>query len=281
MKTKENYPQAGIGRRSLSFLVLLAIALTYSGASFAQSNTGATAADAKAAAPAQTATMAGETPAAKPGGRGSHDGIKVHGHWTIEVRNPDGTLVSHTEFENALCTTPSSNAQTASPYGDSVIANLLSGNYVTGGWNIQFGNPTIPSPVNQQLACGAQTLPSVQFAIAQSNAGSSPCLGFAGPGLPAVLCSATLSQPTVTSSYPVTLTLSGSLTIPMGTSTTINAVGTFVSTCLSSYTAAQCLTAPAFGGQITGTYLAPPQVATPVTVTGPQTVAVTVQLSFS
>jgi hypothetical protein len=28
--------------------------------------------------------------------------IKVHGHWTIELRNADGTLASHNEFENAL-----------------------------------------------------------------------------------------------------------------------------------------------------------------------------------
>ena len=29
-------------------------------------------------------------------------GIKVHGHWTIEVRDPDGTLVTYREFENSL-----------------------------------------------------------------------------------------------------------------------------------------------------------------------------------
>ena len=28
--------------------------------------------------------------------------IKVHGHWTIEVRDPDGALKTHREFENAL-----------------------------------------------------------------------------------------------------------------------------------------------------------------------------------
>jgi hypothetical protein len=28
--------------------------------------------------------------------------IKVHGHWTIDVRNVDGTLASHNEFENEL-----------------------------------------------------------------------------------------------------------------------------------------------------------------------------------
>jgi hypothetical protein len=40
--------------------------------------------------------------AAEPGHGAPADGIKVHGHWTIEVRNPDGSLVSHNEFENAL-----------------------------------------------------------------------------------------------------------------------------------------------------------------------------------
>src|SRR2546428_3795116 len=33
---------------------------------------------------------------------GQVEGIKVHGHWTIDVRNPDGKLVMHREFENAL-----------------------------------------------------------------------------------------------------------------------------------------------------------------------------------
>jgi hypothetical protein len=35
-----------------------------------------------------------------PGGQ--HEGIKVHGHWTIEVRNPNGELVTQREFENSL-----------------------------------------------------------------------------------------------------------------------------------------------------------------------------------
>ena len=32
---------------------------------------------------------------------GPHEGIQVHGHWTIEVRNSDGTLAEKREFENA------------------------------------------------------------------------------------------------------------------------------------------------------------------------------------
>jgi hypothetical protein len=36
-------------------------------------------------------------------GRGAHnEGIKVHGRWTVDIRNPDGSLVSHNEFENSL-----------------------------------------------------------------------------------------------------------------------------------------------------------------------------------
>jgi hypothetical protein len=34
--------------------------------------------------------------------KGPSESIKVHGHWTIEVRNPDGKLVKHVEFENSL-----------------------------------------------------------------------------------------------------------------------------------------------------------------------------------
>lgn len=60
-------------------------------------------------AEAQTLAAKGKPAAAKPKSQastkptgGQHEGIKVHGHWTIEVRNPDGTLVSRHEFENAL-----------------------------------------------------------------------------------------------------------------------------------------------------------------------------------
>ncbi len=46
---------------------------------------------------AQSAPPAGQsTP------KGPHEGIAVHGHWTIEVRNPDGSLVRRVEFENSL-----------------------------------------------------------------------------------------------------------------------------------------------------------------------------------
>jgi len=39
----------------------------------------------------------GSPQAADPG-----EGIQVHGHWTIDVYNPDGSLDDHHEFDNAL-----------------------------------------------------------------------------------------------------------------------------------------------------------------------------------
>jgi hypothetical protein len=47
----------------------------------------------------QPAARAGS--AATPPG-GPIEGIKVHGHWTIDILNPDRSLVSHYEFENAF-----------------------------------------------------------------------------------------------------------------------------------------------------------------------------------
>lgn len=66
-------------------------------------------------------------PATESTGRGPHEGIKVHGHWTIEVRNPDGNLVTHREFENSL-----------QPLGAQVIGQLLTRQVVVGGMAIQL-----------------------------------------------------------------------------------------------------------------------------------------------
>ena len=37
---------------------------------------------------------------ASPGG--PHEGIKVHGHWAIVIKNTDGSVASRHEFENSL-----------------------------------------------------------------------------------------------------------------------------------------------------------------------------------
>lgn len=40
----------------------------------------------------------GSAQTTKPG----EEGIKIHGHWEITVKNPDGTVAEHRDFENAL-----------------------------------------------------------------------------------------------------------------------------------------------------------------------------------
>lgn len=59
------------------------------------------------------------------------ENIVVHGHWTIEIRDPDGTLVESREFENALMTD-----------GDERLVDYLARQYSVGGWVIQAGNNT-------------------------------------------------------------------------------------------------------------------------------------------
>jgi len=77
--------------------------------------------------PQSTQSIQASLPPAGP----ASEGVQVHGHWTIDVRNPDGSLVNHQEFENAL---------TAS--GGLGLANLLIGNDTVGPWGIRLkGSP--------------------------------------------------------------------------------------------------------------------------------------------
>jgi hypothetical protein len=65
------------------------------------------------------------------------EGIKVHGHWTIEVRNPDGTMVERREFDNALFL----------PTGSMGLARVLGrADSVKGWWIVLFADQTVNSP---------------------------------------------------------------------------------------------------------------------------------------
>lgn len=47
-------------------------------------------------------TVESPTPSAEKSSGGPYEGIKVHGHWTITIRNEDGSVASHHEFNNSL-----------------------------------------------------------------------------------------------------------------------------------------------------------------------------------
>jgi hypothetical protein len=53
--------------------------------------------------------------------------VKVHGHWTIDIRQPDGTLAAHHEFDNAL----SSNGQLK-------LAAVLTRNHTVLSWVVHL-----------------------------------------------------------------------------------------------------------------------------------------------
>ena len=67
----------------------------------------------------------------KPGGL--TEGLTVHGHWVIDVRNPDGTLAAHRDFENAY-------------QGGNLLAILMARQSSTGLWAV-FLNGSNSQPI--------------------------------------------------------------------------------------------------------------------------------------
>jgi len=68
---------------------------------------------------------------------GAADGITVHGHWVIDVRNADGTLASHNVFENELLRTTLPNVRG----GGELLATLIGGLIAQSGppvWDVIF-----------------------------------------------------------------------------------------------------------------------------------------------
>ena len=102
-----------------------------------------------------TAVQAADAPA---GSRS--EGIRVHGHWTIDVKNPDGSLASHYEFKNAL-----------DSFGATALAQMLARQKSTGVWGVslwQIGSglrPPCPSYFNGACTIGevGSTDPEAQF----------------------------------------------------------------------------------------------------------------------
>jgi hypothetical protein len=86
------------------------------------------------------------TETADQGGESSGPGtenIEVHGHWTIEVRNPDGQTAEYLEFENLY--TPVSN----------FLPRVLSREYTLGSYIVRLSGPEDPclNGSGERFAC--------------------------------------------------------------------------------------------------------------------------------
>jgi hypothetical protein len=118
----------------------------------------ATAAPAAAALARSTAAPAvGEEENAPAPGNANGGGIKIHGHWVLEVKNPDGTVVNRREFNNSLVTGSTCSVAGTCAYvsGDQLIAALLTGDLTPGGLGVTLItgtttglDPTTFCPVN-------------------------------------------------------------------------------------------------------------------------------------
>lgn len=138
--------------------------------------------------------------------KGGDDGIYVHGHWTIKVLNPDGTLDQELEFDNALV-------------GASLFTSFLNSDVVPGGMYIELSDNN-----TNTLPCGS----SCSIIPQGLSAGITPdstdiTFSFSGGNFE-------------------TLRIAGNLTMPANG--TIDTVATWHCICGTTKTVAQCKAAP-------------------------------------
>jgi hypothetical protein len=179
------------------------------------------------------------------------EGITVHGHWIIEIRQASGAIVTHREFENSI----------AGGSGDKLLAQLLSRQLSQGLWLITLvGSPQVCASPAVGVVCW-----------------------IAEPGL-----LSTTSQPLVPSYEFETLkvSLSGNTLVLSGIATAYQSgaiiqVGTNNFPCVPTFSvAAPCTVASnnTLEGEVPFTAAT---LSAPISVSAGQTIAVTVSISFS
>jgi hypothetical protein len=262
-------------RRSLAGTCSVLLMLCSSQSGFAQQSTLAksvTAVAAVAATPVATSSTSkaaeqeNETSAPrKPGS----EGIKVHGHWVIDVKNPDGTVIEHRDFQNSL-----------QDQGQ-LLTLLISGYVVTGGYGIVLVGNVCP-PVGGGVNTTNCFLPQNPSAINALGECGMPYNCYGGMTL-----TVNYNSPTPPAN---SLVFSGTVTAPQAG--TITAVQTAYQTCatssgssgnpngLSAANPNTCLTAGGSDGGTVGTFTGT-TLSPALNLTAGQILQVTVTISFS
>jgi hypothetical protein len=196
-------------------------------------------------------------------------GIKVHGHWKIDIKNPNGSLDRTVEFENSLAP-----GEMAGAY---LLSQVLTGGSEIGDWGIAFvdsANSWCPNYCLIDEVAGQGALGSVASTLNAT----------LYSGLTVKFVKATVANKTV---VPPTIVLQGSATA--ATDTTINNVQTMAGICVINPTASTKANATACA---TGTDLSMFTTTSPtsfttvnlnpaITVVSGQIVQFTVTISFS
>jgi hypothetical protein len=223
--------------------------------------------------PAKAGASAADDPA--------HQGITLHGHWTIDVKDPDGTLVKHNSFENQL------------QYdGTQYLTALLSGYAAAGDYAIYFTNatatPTASATTNVVCPAPASTTTSTfPYCSIVQNINTQPgifhCQHY-------VCVSGLTATPTFGSGVGLpNFTLAGSITAPQAGAVVNVYVGFAGCNIASTTTPVPTPTGPAtitpaaceasitnyYGGTMSGTTI------TPITVVAGQIIQITVSYTFS
>ncbi|MGC2832601.1 MAG: hypothetical protein WB994_23420 [Candidatus Acidiferrum sp.] len=169
-------------------------ALTLPGAASPQTSSGV---GSSSATPAAKQAVAQNSPAKQSASKGQHEGIKVHGHWTIEVKNPDGTVVTHREFENSI-----------QPTGAAYLAALLSGNNSSGGLSITLNGAQTTYGNVDSLIQFSEPGPCLPISSAVFNSGGpssgTTCLITSANSILGYQCAATVSIPTCSTNITAT-----------------------------------------------------------------------------
>jgi hypothetical protein len=184
----------------------------------------------------------GRTGEADPPAGGPREGIQVHGAWTIDVHNPDGSLASRTEFENAL-------------QGGLWLSQIMARGAAVGRWEVNL-------LANTGNLCGS----SGRCVVTESGA----------PDGDNVFKTLSVSAP-FSGTDATKLVLRG--TAVASVSNTIHRVETLIWLCSEDIAPSACPThnSPSnVGTQFTGATL-----GTPVSVSAGQTIDVTVRISWS
>jgi len=205
--------------------------------------------------------FAQQSPESPSSGKPGKEGIKVHGQWVINVKNPDGTLAKHLEFENSLAD------------GGYYLLTLMAGYVVPRAYAIRLsGNPCIQmvNNINTPRGCEIVTDPTIGFV--DGDCVNAECFY----GL--------VTTFNVSGNGPFSMVLAGSVTVPANG--IISSVQTIDIDCGYASNAALIQQSPAAcNASISG---APFQTLTsfsgpplPVPVTAGQNIQVTVTISFS
>jgi hypothetical protein len=199
--------------------------------------------------------------------KGQHEGITVHGHWVIEVKNPNGTTTARREFENGLISGDGN--------GAGLLAGLLAGSTSGGLWGVALMNYT---PGGELIGQDLFILSQVASCPSENTVAFLPSFSF---------CSTTplsVTAPVDTSGLLTgTVVLQGSAVVPQGFVSPISFVETVKFTCGTTVAPSTCSTM--FSEQyslFTGRPL-DGQNGDPISVpvTSGQTVQATVTISFS